>query len=86
MDDIKKRVAFHKIKSVKCCHIQFHFYFPNNRRRDLDNYSATVKFIIDGLVNSGVIKDDDFKFVQSIVLAYGGKDSESVQVTIEEVE
>lgn len=37
-------------------HITYHF--DDNRRRDPDNYAG--KFILDGLVLAGVIKDDSF--------------------------
>lgn len=36
---------------------------------DYDNVQAAAKFISDGLVNAGVIKDDSLKYVQSPVIA-----------------
>nr|WP_315501281.1 hypothetical protein [Actinomyces oris] len=35
--------------------------FPDRRRRDPHNYMATVKPIVDGLVDAGVLPDDDAK-------------------------
>ena len=35
--------------------------FPDRRRRDPHNYMATVKTIVDGLVDAGVLPDDDAK-------------------------
>jgi crossover junction endodeoxyribonuclease RusA len=32
--------------------------FPTNRRRDVSNYMATVKAVVDGLVDYGLIRDD----------------------------
>lgn len=34
------------------------FYYCQNRRRDPDNIAAGKKFIIDGLVEAGVIEND----------------------------
>jgi len=39
------------------------FYFPDNRRRDLDNFSY-FKGILDGLVKAGIIADDSVKNVK----------------------
>lgn len=36
---------------------------PDNRRRDLDNLSATLKPTIDALVDEGVLPDDDWRHV-----------------------
>lgn len=38
------------------------YHFPDNRRRDPDNYSG--KFILDALVREGVIRDDSFDCVR----------------------
>lgn len=38
------------------------FYFPDNRRRDVDNY-AYFKGILDGLTKAGIIADDSVKDV-----------------------
>jgi len=39
------------------------FYFPDNRRRDIDNFSY-FKGILDGLVKAGIIADDSVKDVK----------------------
>ena len=51
------------------CDITFTTYYPNNRRHDVDN--STPKFLLDGLVESGFIIDDDSKHVHSITLICG---------------
>ena len=38
--------------------LQLIYHFPDNRRRDPDNYSG--KMILDGLVRAGLIADDCF--------------------------
>jgi hypothetical protein len=44
---------------------------------DADNVAAAAKYINDGLVNAGVIKDDSLKYVQSPVIHYYEKVSKS---------
>jgi Holliday junction resolvase RusA-like endonuclease len=41
----------------------FKFYFELNRRRDADNYFLMCKGIIDAIVNTGIIDDDDYRYV-----------------------
>lgn len=38
------------------------YYEPNNRR-DIDNVSFAIKFILDSLVKTGIIPDDSKKYV-----------------------
>lgn len=58
------------------------YHFPDKRRRDPDNYSG--KFILDGLVNAGVIKDDSFKNINLRLLGKHDKQNPRTEVTIEE--
>jgi crossover junction endodeoxyribonuclease RusA len=44
-------------------HIVVSIRFPNNIRRDVGNYYPTAKAIVDGLVDAGVLPDDDDKHV-----------------------
>lgn len=41
------------------------WYEPNNRR-DIDNVTFAVKFILDALVQEGILVDDSRKYVRSI--------------------
>lgn len=64
--------------------VELIYYPSNNGRRDADNIAATLKPILDGLVDAGVIPDDKAEHVvrtsQRIVLArddpYARRDSE----------
>lgn len=47
------------------------YYAPNNRRRDTGNLYPSFKAAIDGLVDSGVLKDDSDRYVVSIEMARG---------------
>lgn len=48
------------------CEINQTVYYPNRRRHDVDN--STPKFIIDGLVESGMILDDDSEHLTKLTL------------------
>lgn len=48
------------------CEISQIVYYPNNRRHDTDN--SVPKFILDGLVESGMIVDDDSQHVTKLTL------------------
>ena len=54
---------------IEKCEISQFIYYPTNRRRDLDN--SVPKFILDGLVESGMILDDDFKHITKLTLQCG---------------
>ena len=41
--------------------VTLHYYFKDKRRHDPDNYSG--KFILDGLVNAGILVDDSFQVI-----------------------
>lgn len=49
---------------------------------DADNTSAASKFIFDGLVEAGIIKDDSLKFVMSPLLHWYEKGDNSVETRI----
>lgn len=51
---------------IEKCEIHQIIYYPNNRRHDIDN--STPKFILDGLVESGMILDDDCKHITKLTL------------------
>lgn len=52
--------------SIDQCEISQTIYYDTNRRHDLDN--GVPKFILDGLVESGMIIDDDSKHVKKLTL------------------
>lgn len=51
---------------IEQCEVEQTVYYPNNRRHDIDN--SVPKFILDGMVESGLILDDDWKVVRKITL------------------
>ena len=51
---------------IKRCEISQTIYFPTARRHDIDN--SVPKFILDGLVESGMIEDDDSEHITRLTL------------------
>lgn len=65
--------------------VYFTFQFLNYRRKDLDNFAATIKFILDSLVLQEIIPDDSIKVVRLIQMDYQIGKVEGVKVTIAEL-
>jgi hypothetical protein len=60
-----------------------HFDFYTNRRRDFNNIEASQKFILDGLIESGVIPSDSQKCLMPGTYSYHPpKEGVSVIVTL----
>jgi Holliday junction resolvase RusA-like endonuclease len=69
---MKALVEEQDIKPVKRAVVRFTFYFKGKRRRDPDNYAACAKFIFDGLVKANILQDDNFDFIPSFIVKFGG--------------
>lgn len=61
-------------------------WIEENRRRDLDNIAFAKKFILDALVKSGKLKDDNRKFVTAFTDSFRYEKEAGVIVTIRELE
>ena len=70
------RLEPHKFGSID---IEYHFYFPDNRNRDSENY---IKAIGDYLVNEGVLLDDNWRVVKKMTLIPMGIDKKNSRVEI----
>ena len=46
--------------------VEIIYYFKDKRRHDPDNYSG--KFIMDGLVQEGILADDSFAVIENLKL------------------
>lgn len=55
---------------------------PSNRRCDPDNIAASAKYIMDGLVNAGVIRGDSLTTIQSPILHRYERGKHQVILTI----
>jgi len=61
------------------------YYFKDERRRDLDNFSG--KFLFDPLVAEGIIVDDSFHYVKKIELeAFVDKENPRTEIEITNLE
>lgn len=74
-DEVKQRRkdAFWLAKEAKVPHLERVLIvatpiYPDRRRRDPGNAYPTVKAIVDGLVDAGVIADDNDKHVSGILM------------------
>jgi len=66
---------------IEKCEISQTIYYYTNRRHDLDN--SVPKFILDGLVESGMIVDDDSKHITKLELMCGyDKDNPRTELLI----
>lgn len=67
--------------------IKIHFHWvEGSRRRDLDNISASKKFILDAMVKAGKLKDDNRKCVTGFIDTFEYGKETKVILEIEEVE
>lgn len=53
------------LDGYECIKLKISWYEPN-RRRDIDNITAGMKFILDGMVKASVIKDDSQRYVKGV--------------------
>lgn len=93
-NDVKKKQTFlcemsareSKLKQfIKPVKIQFHWYNKNSRK-DIDNIAFSKKFILDGLVNAGVLKNDSRKYVTAFSdFFYIDKENPRTEIVIEEI-
>ena len=61
-------------------------WITKDLRKDPDNVSAGVKFILDGLVQAGILPDDRRKQINSIKHEFGvDKQNPRVEIVIKEV-
>ncbi len=66
---------------IERCNIDVDTYYATNRRHDVDN--SVIKFILDGMCDSGLIVDDDSKHVLSLTLrCHTDKDRPRTELTI----
>ncbi len=69
-------------KRIEKCSITFISYFKTKIRKDCDN--TVPKFLLDGLVESGFIVDDDSQHLESLTLKCGyDKENPRTEILIE---
>ena len=55
--------------NIKKCSMKFTSYFKTKIRNDVDN--TVPKFILDGMVEAGLIVDDDYEHLRPLILDCG---------------
>lgn len=56
-----------------------------NKKRDMDNVAAAKKFILDGLVDAGILVNDNWEYIQGFQDTFKIEKKNRVIVEIEEV-
>ncbi len=63
--------------------VEAKFWHKTNRRRDTDNAMASLKPAYDGIVDSGLVQDDDWEHMQRGMPSFDrDKDNPRVELTI----
>lgn len=65
---------------IEKCSMIYKSVFKQKRRHDVDN--IVPKFICDGMVEAGLVVDDDCKHIESLTLQCGYDDEERTEITI----
>lgn len=66
-----------------CAKVTVTYFFTDHRRRDPDNYSG--KFLLDGLVSAGILKDDSFQCIELHLKANFGCQKAQTKIEVEEI-
>lgn len=74
-----------KLPHLHRAHIEATLHFGDKRRRDTANYHPTVKAIVDGLVDHGLLDDDSHEYLIGPHLFMGEPGKPRVVLTIREV-
>lgn len=80
--EIKEQLGNIKIDKPVIGHFT---WIEENKRRDLDNICFAKKFILDALVEAGVLKDDNRKIVTNFTDSFEYADKSKVIVELEEI-
>lgn len=79
---IKKQLGNLKIDKPVIGHF---IWIEENKKRDLDNICFAKKFILDALVETGILKDDNRKIVTNFTDSFEYADKSKVIVELEEI-
>ena len=60
---VVERINATGILPVKTCFLRFRWR-EKNKRRDPDNFTAGIKFILDGLVTAGILQNDGWDQIE----------------------
>ena len=84
-DAIQADEVFRNLRFEKKVNIYVSF-IEKSSRRDIDNITSANKFILDSIVNYGILIDDSQKYVTKIVSeVFVDKENPRIEVRLEEV-
>ncbi|GAI29230.1 unnamed protein product [marine sediment metagenome] len=52
--------------------VKARFYFKNTRNRDPDNATGSLKAAYDGIIDAGLVTDDDYEHMKRMPPVFGG--------------
>lgn len=74
---------FRRCKKIEKYPIKIKFtWYLNSRNKDLDNYAFAKKFLIDGMVRAGIIKNDNINCINGFTDEVEYRKEEGVTVEI----
>jgi Holliday junction resolvase RusA-like endonuclease len=73
------------VKIIKPVIVHLHF-IEENKKRDIDNIYSAAKYVLDALVKTKVLENDNPKHVVDIKYSYEYAKQNKVIVTLEEIE
>ena len=80
---IKEQLGNIKIEKPVIGHF---IWIEENKKRDLDNIAFAKKFILDALVEAGILKDDNRKIVTNFTDNFKYSNKSKVKVELEEID
>lgn len=70
-----------QLPKFKTLRPHYTLHFNNKRKKDVDNYTAPLhKFLMDAMVEHGVIKDDNYEYVTGFCADFGGIEDENYAI------
>ena len=81
---IKSAIKKKPKEPIRSAVVTITYFFPDRRRRDPDNYSG--KFILDPLVQEGILIDDSFSVVELVLRAEVDKNNPRTEIEVYERE
>ena len=86
-DDICRQILMQTIGFDKPFkkQVDFHItYFEKNKKRDKDNIASSKKFLLDSLVESGILQNDGWKWVGDFQEDFEIADDYAVRIIMKE--
>ncbi len=62
--EIRQALVMKKLRPVKNPCVVFIDWHESTKRRDADNIQSSVKFILDSMVNNGILINDNRRYVK----------------------